>query len=267
MQFCGNFTRSSVSIHFLTTISMTSGFFKAIEALVARNIAKPRGCRSSSCDGLRIGKKGALAATLQDVTGRLTTAVLVLVILIIVVGLVIFPIVGIDAVVMTMILLFFFFFLLLLLLSLLLLLQLLLFHELSFHNFLEKYSHFCTYKQEVVWIASSLSLDFTPRWNISRLAGKAPVTSTNNPTIKKDVLEQAGKRTLEPVGTICGQVSKTAEEAPDHQNEPKHLEIQIWSLQFEVTIQFDSPSIPQNTERRHPTDPFALLSQRQQDQS
>lgn len=123
---------------------MTSGFFKAIEALVARNIAKPRGCRSSSCDGLRIGKKGALAATLQDVTGQLTTAVLVLVILVIVVGLVVFPIVGIDAVVMTKILLF------LLLLSLLLLLQLLLFHELSFHNFLEKCSHFCTYKQEVV---------------------------------------------------------------------------------------------------------------------
>ena len=244
---------------------MTSGFFKAIEALVARNIAKPRGCRSSSCDGLRIGKKGALAATLQDVTGRPTTAVLVLVILVIVVGLVVFPIVVIDAVVMTKILLFFL--LLLLLLSLLLLLQLLLLHELSFHNFLEKCSHFCTYKQEVVWIASSLSLDFTPRWNISRLAGKAPVTSTNNPTIKKDVLEQAGKRTLEPVGTICGQVSKTAEEAPDHQNEPKHLEIQSWNLQFEVTIQFDSRSIPQNTERRHPTDPFALLSQRQQDQS
>ena len=227
MQFCGNFTRSSVSIHFLTTISMTSGFFKAIEALVARNIAKPRGCRSSSCDGLRIGKKGALAATLQDVTGQLTTAVLVLVILVIVVGLVVFPIVGIDAVVMTKILLFLLLLLLLLLLLslLLLLLQLLLFHELSFHNFLEKCSHFCTYKQEVVWIASSLSLDFTPRWNISRLAGKAPVTSTNNPTTKKDVLEQAGKRTFEPVGTICGQVSKTAEEAPDHQNEPKHLEI------------------------------------------
>ena len=54
MQFCCNLTPTSASIHFLATISMTSGFFKAIEALVARNIAKPRGCRSSSCDGLRI---------------------------------------------------------------------------------------------------------------------------------------------------------------------------------------------------------------------
>ena len=40
---------ASTSTHFFTTTSTTSGFFSASEARVTKNMAKPRGCRSSSC--------------------------------------------------------------------------------------------------------------------------------------------------------------------------------------------------------------------------
>ena len=40
---------ASTSTHFFTTTSTTSGFFSAIEARDTRNMAKAKGCRSSSC--------------------------------------------------------------------------------------------------------------------------------------------------------------------------------------------------------------------------